>query len=203
MKIFCIGRNYANHAKELGNVVPKSPIIFMKPPSALLINNKPLYYPAFTKDLHYEVEVVVKIGKNGRHVQPEFARSYVEAIGLGIDFTARDIQKDLKSKGHPWELAKGFDHSAAISQFFPIDQFDIDKGIQFSLQQNEKVVQNGNTKQMIFDIDFLICFISAYFRLQKGDMIYTGTPEGVGPVSIDDQLIGTLENQEVLYCEIK
>jgi 2-keto-4-pentenoate hydratase/2-oxohepta-3-ene-1,7-dioic acid hydratase in catechol pathway len=206
MKIICIGRNYAEHAKELNNPVPGSPVVFMKPPSALLVNNKPFYYPEFTKDLHHEIEVVLKIGKNGRHVQPEFAAEYYPEIGLGIDFTARDVQQRLKDKGHPWEIAKGFDGSAVISDFLPIGQCN--RGaIEFELKKNGETVQHGNTKDLLFSFDAIIVYVSKFFKLQMGDLIYTGTPAGVGPVKIGDQLEGFLhtktEVKSMFRCEIK
>ena len=203
MKILCIGRNYAKHAKEMNTDVPAKPLVFMKPPSALLANNKPLYYPEFTKNLHYEVEVVLKICKNGRHVQKEFASSYYNEIGIGIDFTARDIQAACKAKGHPWEIAKAFDSSAPISnQFVPIKELNKD-AIAFSLKKNGETVQVGNTQDLIFDFDYLICYLSQYFKLQIGDLIYTGTPEGVGPVQIGDQLEAFIEEKSMLSCTIK
>jgi 2-keto-4-pentenoate hydratase/2-oxohepta-3-ene-1,7-dioic acid hydratase in catechol pathway len=206
MKIICIGRNYVDHAKELNNPVPKQPMVFMKPPSALLVNNKPFYYPEFTKDLHYEVEVVLKIGKNGRHVQPDFAKDYYPEIGLGIDFTARDIQQRCKDKGHPWEIAKAFDGSAVISDFLPLDRFNRN-AIVFGLRKNGEQVQLGNTKDMIFDFDQLIVYVSQFFKLQMGDLIYTGTPAGVGPVQIGDTLEGFMETRtetvEMFRCEVK
>lgn len=203
MKIICIGRNYQKHALELNNPVPSSPMIFMKPSTALLVNNKPLYYPEFTKDLHYEVEVVLKICKNGRHVVPEFADSYFEQIGLGIDFTARDLQNELKAKGHPWELAKAFDNSAAISDFLDKKDITTNDGIIFSLQKNGQIVQEGNTTDLIFSFNTLICYISKYFKLHVGDLIYTGTPAGVGPVKIGDTLTGFIGDRQMLTCEIK
>ncbi|MEL6922786.1 MAG: fumarylacetoacetate hydrolase family protein [Bacteroidota bacterium] len=202
MKIICIGRNYVDHAKELNNPVPKQPLVFMKPASAILVNNKPLYYPEFTEDLHYELEVVLKICRNGRHVQPAFADKYYEQVGLGIDFTARDVQQRCKEKGHPWEIAKGFDGSAPISAFQPIDPFDR-SAIRFQLKKNGEVVQDGNTADMIFSFNDLICHVSKYFRLQVGDLIFTGTPAGVGAVQIGDVLEGFLEGQSILRCEIK
>ncbi len=203
MKIFCIGRNYINHAKELKNAVPSSPVIFMKPSTALLIKNKPLYYPSFTKELHYEAELVVKICKNGRHVQKEFAHTYYNAYTLGIDFTARDVQRELKSKGLPWELAKAWDHSAAIGEFIPISKyFDIQE-VDFSLQKNGERVQSGRTSDMIFPIDDLIVYISQFFKLQHGDILFTGTPAGVGPVEIGDRLVGYVEGEPLLNCEIR
>ena len=203
MKIICIGRNYQQHALELNNPVPSSPLIFMKPSTALLVNNKPLYYPEFTKDLHYEVEIVLKICKNGRHVEPEFADSYFEQMGLGIDFTARDVQNELKAKGHPWELAKAFDNSAAISDFLDKKDLSSEDGILFSLKKNGEIVQQGNTKDLIFSFNTLICYISKYFKLHVGDLIYTGTPAGVGPVKIGDTLTGFIGDRQMLTCEIK
>ncbi len=203
MKIFCIGRNYINHAKELKNPVPKQPLIFMKPPSALLVNHKPLYYPKFTEDLHYEAEIVLKISKNGRHVQPEFAHKYYNQVAFGIDFTARDLQSKLKAKGHPWEIAKGFDGSAGLSQFINIENLKNKENIEFHLTNNGKTVQKGETKDLIFDFDYLITYISQYFKLQQGDIIYTGTPAGVGPVKIGDVLEGFIEEKHMLTCEIR
>lgn len=206
MKIICIGRNYVDHAKELNNPVPSKPLVFMKPPSALLVNNKPFYYPEFTKDLHFECELVLKICKNGRHVQPEFAHKYYNEVALGIDFTARDIQAKCKEKGHPWEIAKGFDGSAVLSPFVPIEQVNR-SAIEFQLKKNGAVVQHGNTKDLIFDFDTLIVYLSQYFKLQMGDIIYTGTPAGVGPVQIGDKLEGVLYLKDkikpMFSCEIK
>jgi 2-keto-4-pentenoate hydratase/2-oxohepta-3-ene-1,7-dioic acid hydratase in catechol pathway len=201
MKIICIGRNYKDHAKELNNPVPKQPLVFMKPPSALLINNKPFYYPDFTEDLQYEAEIVLKICKNGRHIQSEFADSYYEQISIGIDFTARDIQNKCKEKGHPWEIAKGFDGSAPIGNFIPKPEGK--EGIKFKLEKNEEIVQTGDTSNLIFNFNFLICYISKYFKLQLGDLIYTGTPAGVGPVKIGDKLVGYIGNNKLLSCQIK
>ncbi len=202
MKIICVGRNYRAHAAELQNPVPDFPIIFMKPPSALLINDKPFYYPAFTKELHYEAEIVLKICKNGRHIEADFASSYYDKIAFGIDFTARDIQKTLKQKGHPWELAKAFDYSAPISKFVDLKDFDT-QDIRFQLRRNGEIVQDGHTKDLIFDFNYLITFISQYFMLQVGDLIFTGTPAGVGPVQIGDTLDGYLEGEHLLTCDIK
>lgn len=203
MKIICIGRNYTAHAAELGNAVPEQPLVFMKPPSALLVNDKPFYYPDFTTDLHYECELVVKICKNGKCVQEEHAHRYYEQIGLGIDFTARDIQAKLKAKGHPWEIAKGFDHSAVLSKFIPIEEKHRKAGIAFSLLKNGEKVQDGHTSNMIFSIDALIAYISKYFRLQLGDYIFTGTPAGVGPIAIGDVLEGYIEEKKMFHCHVK
>ena len=203
MKIICIGRNYVDHAKELNNPVPKKPLVFMKPSTALLVNNKPLYYPAFTKNLHYESEIVLKITRNGRHVQPEFAHKYYEEVAIVIDFTARDVQAELKAKGHPWEIAKGFDGSAAISEFIPLNSLKDSENIEFSLKLNEQQVQLGHTKDLIFSFNYLITYLSQYFKLQVGDYIYTGTPAGVGPVKIGDKLEAFIEDRKLLWCEIR
>ena len=202
MKIICIGRNYIDHAKELDNPVP-TPMVFMKPSTALLIDDKPFFYPEFSKKIHYEVEVVLRICKNGRHVEREFAHNYYKEIGLGIDFTARDLQDDLKSKGHPWEIAKAFDFSAPVSKFIPIAELPDVREINFTLTKNGTTVQIGNTKDLIFDFDTLICHISKYFKLHIGDYIYTGTPAGVGPIEIGDVLVGSMEGREMLTCDIK
>ncbi|MEL7124350.1 MAG: fumarylacetoacetate hydrolase family protein [Bacteroidota bacterium] len=195
MKIICIGRNYEDHAKELNNPVPSKPVVFMKPPSALLVNNKPFYYPDFTKDLHYEVELVYKICKNGRHIQPEFASTYYDQVALGIDFTARDVQAECKKKGHPWEIAKAFDGSAVLSPFLPITEVNR-TAVEFELHKNGEKVQHGISKDMIFSIDDIVVYLSQFFRLQLGDYIYTGTPAGVGPVQIGDTLEGFLHTKQ-------
>lgn len=202
MKIFCVGRNYAEHAKELNNAVPENPLIFMKPPTALLKDDKPFYYPNFSNDIHYEVELVIKISKNGKKINPKFAHKYYQEFTLGIDFTARDIQTQLKEKGHPWEIAKGFDSSAVIGAFLNKEDYDLEN-LNFSLLKNSQIVQNGNTKQMIYNIDTIISYLSNYYMLQTGDLIYTGTPKGVGAVSIGDKLIGKIEEKEIFYTEIK
>lgn len=206
MKIFCIGRNYAEHARELNNPVPQEPVVFMKPPTALLPNDKPFYFPEFTHDVHYEAEIVLRICKNGRHVQPEFAGRYYDHIAFGIDFTARDLQQRCKEKGLPWEIAKGFDGSAPISRFIPIDRFD-HAAIEFELRKNGSTVQRGNTKDMLFSFEDIIVYVSRFFKLQTGDLIYTGTPSGVGPVAIGDRLEGFLhlgdEVRQMLTCEVK
>ena len=206
MKIICIGRNYAEHAKELNNPVPSRPVVFLKPSSALLASNKPLYYPEFTKDLHYELEVVLKVAKNGRHVQPEFASGYYKEVALGIDFTARDLQEECKKKGQPWEIAKGFDGSAALGKFLPIGQVN-PSAIAFELKKNGQTVQHGNTKDMIFSFEDIIVYVSQFFKLQMGDLIFTGTPAGVGPVQVGDKLEGFIhaktEIRQLLSCQIK
>ena len=203
MKIFCIGRNYVDHAKELNNPVPSEPLIFMKPPTALLLANRPFYYPDFTKDLHYEGELVLRVCKNGRSVQPEFAERYYDALAFGIDFTARDVQDKLKQKGQPWEIAKGFDRSAPLSAFMPLDELRDRQNIHFQLHKNGELVQDGHSADMIFQFNTLICHISRYFTLQKGDYIFTGTPAGVGPVQIGDVLEGFIEGEKKIECRIK
>lgn len=203
MKVIAVGRNYVDHAKELNNPVPSSPVIFMKPDTAVLKDNKDFYYPAFSTDVHYEVELVLRICNEGKHVSTKFAHKYYDAIGLGIDFTARDIQAKHKEKGLPWELAKSFDHSAVIGQFIPKEQFADEKNINFSMQKNGTRVQEGNTRDMIFDFSTLIAFISQYITLRKGDLIYTGTPVGVGPIAIGDKFTGFVEDQQLFSCLIK
>jgi 2-keto-4-pentenoate hydratase/2-oxohepta-3-ene-1,7-dioic acid hydratase in catechol pathway len=209
MKIICIGRNYVDHAKELNNPVPKQPLVFIKPSSALLVNNKPLYYPEFTKNLHYEAEIVLKICKNGKAVQTKFAHKYYKEIAFGIDFTARDLQAKCKEKGHPWEIAKAFDGSAALSEFISIEEVNRE-AIEFQMKKNDEVVQNGNTKDLIFSFDVLIAYVSKYFKLQMGDFIFTGTPAGVGAVKIGDKLEGFInlnakkDNwKSMLTCQIR
>jgi len=203
MKILAIGRNYVDHAKELNNAVPTKPVIFSKPDSALLKDNKPFYYPDFTNDLHYEVEIVVKINKLGKNIDVKFANRYYDKIAIGIDFTARDLQNELKQKGLPWDLAKGFDSSAPISEFINISEIKDLSNLNFSLDKNSETVQEGNTKDMIFSIDEIIAFVSKYFTLKIGDLIYTGTPKGVGPVVIGDKLVTKIEGKEMLSVEIK
>ena len=203
MKIICVGRNYINHALELKNPIPDEPLIFLKPATAMLVNNKAFYYPEFSKDIHYEVEILLKIVKNGRYVQPEFADDYYQQIGLGIDFTARDLQSQLKAKGHPWEIAKGFDNSAVVSSFVEKNSLPDVHNIHFQLYKNKQLVQDGYTKDMIFDFNTLICYISKFFKLQVGDIIFTGTPAGVGPVKIGDKLEGLIEGEKAFICEIR
>jgi 2-keto-4-pentenoate hydratase/2-oxohepta-3-ene-1,7-dioic acid hydratase in catechol pathway len=203
MKIFCIGRNYALHAKELGNAVPESPVVFMKPPTALLKNNMPFYYPEFSESIEFEGEIVLKICKNGKHIQPKFASDYYHEITIGIDFTARDLQSKLKEKGLPWELAKAFDNSAVIGDFVSINSLTDKDAIHFDLRKNGDVVQSGNTADVIFQFDALICFISQYFTLQTGDLIFTGTPAGVGKIAIGETYAGFVEGKKLFECEIK
>jgi 2-keto-4-pentenoate hydratase/2-oxohepta-3-ene-1,7-dioic acid hydratase in catechol pathway len=202
MKILCVGRNYSEHAKELGNAVPENPVIFSKPDTALLKNGEPFFHPDFSTDIHHEVELVIKISKMGKKIQPKFARNYFTEIGLGIDFTARDMQSKLKEKGLPWELAKAFDGSAPIGEFITIENKDL-SDINFSLKKNGEVVQQGNTAQMIFPFEEIVSFVSQYFTLKVGDLIYTGTPAGVSKVKVGDKLEGFIEDQSMLVCEVK
>lgn len=203
MKIICVGRNYAKHAEELKNEVPSEPVIFMKPKNALLQNNHPFYYPEFTENLHYECELVLRISKNGKHIQERFANRYYDQVTVGIDFTARDIQEKLKAKGLPWEIAKSFDNSAIVGKFIPIAPTLNLANLNFSLQKNKEVVQQGNTEEMIFSFDKLVAYISKYFTLNIGDLIFTGTPAGVGPVEIGDSLEAFIENDSLLEFMVK
>ncbi|WMX14440.1 MULTISPECIES: fumarylacetoacetate hydrolase family protein [unclassified Aureispira] len=204
MKIICVGRNYAAHAAELNNPVPQTPLLFLKPDTAQLLDGYPLFYPDFTKDLHYEVEVLLKICKNGKHIAPEFASTYYKEVSVGIDFTARDIQDACKKKGHPWEIAKAWNHSAAIGRFIPIEEARNQHGeIEFSLTKNGETVQQGISSDMLTGFDDLIAYISKYFMLLRGDVIFTGTPKGVGPVQIGDKLEGFIGKQSLLNCSIK
>ena len=200
MKIICIGRNYAEHAKELNNAVSVSPVVFLKPKSSLL-QGTTFYYPEFTKDLHYECEVVVKICKNGKHIKEKFAKNYYQQITVGIDFTARDLQQQQKEKGLPWEIAKAFDGSAVVGNFIDIPA-DV-QAVNFSLHKNNLLVQEGHTKDMLFTIDYIIAYVSQFFSLHTGDLIFTGTPAGVGPVSIGDQLKGAIEQEHLFEMHIK
>src|SRR6195952_2277409 len=203
MKIIAIGRNYAEHAKELNNPVPGVPVIFMKPDTAVLKDNKPFYHPDFSEDIHHEIEVVLKISKEGKHISEKFAQNYFEEIALGVDFTARDIQQRHKEKGLPWELAKGFDGSAPISNFLPKSQFADMYDLNFKLDVNGETRQVGSTKDLLFKFEFIIAFVSKYITLKKGDLIYTGTPQGVAKVNIGDRLEGYLENQKMLDFYVK
>jgi len=203
MKLIGIGRNYIDHAKELNNPIPTEPVIFLMPDTALLRNNDPFYIPSFTKEVHYEVEIVVRINKLGKNIAQKFAHRYYEEIGIGIDFTARDLQSKLKSKGLPWANAKGFDYSAPISKIFiNKSEFSSVENINFSLLKNGKVVQKGNSSEMIFKIDELISYISQFYTLKIGDLIYTGTPPGVGKVEIGDKLEAFIEKQNLLTCNV-
>lgn len=203
MKIICIGRNYADHAKEMKAEVPKAPVFFMKPDTALLKDGADFYFPDFTKDLHYECELVVKIDKVGKNIAEKFASKYYSKVTLGIDFTARDLQQQCKEKGLPWEIAKAFEHSAPLSNEW-IDVKDLDlKNAHFELKQNGNTVQTGHTSDMLFSIDKIIAYVSRFMTLKTGDLIFTGTPAGVGPVHIDDKLEGFLEGRKMFEFNVK
>ena len=204
MKIICIGRNYVDHAKELNNPVPEEPVFFMKPDTALLRNNAPFFYPSFSKDIQYEVELIIKINKVGRCIGEKFASRYYSEVGLGIDFTARDVQQRCKENGLPWEVAKAFDFSAPISsKFLPIADFETVDSIPFRLDQNGEVVQQGNSADMLFNVDRIISYVSQYVTLKIGDLIYTGTPAGVGSVAIGDRLQGYIGDTLMFDFEVK
>lgn len=203
MKIIAIGRNYIEHARELNNAIPSAPVIFMKPDTALLTDNKPFYHPDFSEDIHHEIELVLKISKEGKHIAEKHAGNYFEEIGLGIDFTARDIQQKHKEKGLPWELAKAFDNSAPISKFIPKTTFESLDTIGFKLEINDTLVQQGDSKDMIFPFGSIIAFVSKYITLKKGDLIFTGTPQGVGKINTGDQLRGYLEDTLLLDFSIR
>ena len=203
MKLICIGRNYTDHIKELDNERPTDPVVFLKPDTAILLKKQPFFIPDFSNDIHHEVEILVKINKVGKYIDKKFAHKYYDEIGLGIDFTARDLQSELKAKGLPWEKAKAFDGSAVIGNWLPKTNFKNLEDINFSLQKNNTLVQQGNTKLMLWKIDELIEYISKYFTLKIGDIIFTGTPSGVGRVEPNDMLIGSIENQEVFKITIK
>lgn len=201
MKIICIGRNYAEHAKELKNELPIEPLFFLKPDTALTQGNS-VYYPEFTQNLHYEAELVLKIGKTGKYIDEKYAYKYVNEYSLGVDFTARDLQDECKTKGLPWEKAKAFDGSAVVGQFLPLTRWDDLKSLDFKLLKNGDMVQHGNTKDMIFSCEHIISYVSRYFTLKVGDLIYTGTPAGVGQVKIGDALIGSINQQELFSVKI-
>ena len=203
MKIICIGRNYSDHAKELKNELPTEPLFFLKPDTAIVIRNRPFFYPEFSKEIHYEAELVFRIGKVGKYIQEKFAHTYYGEVALGIDFTARDLQREAQAKGTPWEKAKGFDRSAPISSFFPISDFTDVKNLNFSLKKNGELMQQGNSADMIFSIDRIIAHVSQFITLKMGDIIFTGTPAGVGPVQIGDKLEGFIEDKKVLSCNIR
>jgi 2-keto-4-pentenoate hydratase/2-oxohepta-3-ene-1,7-dioic acid hydratase in catechol pathway len=203
MKIICIGRNYANHIEELKNERPSEPVVFMKPDSAILLKQHPFVIPEFSEDIHHEIELIVKINKVGKYIEPKFAHKYYDEISVGIDFTARDLQAKLKEKGLPWEKAKSFDGSAVIGEFLPKTQFNSLENITFELTNNNKTVQKGNSEMMLWKIDELISHISQYFTLKIGDIIFTGTPEGVATVKPDDILEGFLEGQKLFRIQVK
>lgn len=203
MKIICIGRNYTDHIKELANERPSDPVVFIKPDSAVLPKEQDFYIPEFSNDVHYEVEVLLKIKKVGKHIEARFAHKYYDEVGLGIDFTARDVQSKLKEKGLPWEKAKGFDGAAVIGKWLPKSDFKDLSDLNFSLFKNGEEVQKGNTGLMLWKIDELISYVSQFFMLKKGDVIFTGTPAGVGKISANDYLSGVLEGKELFSLKIK
>ncbi len=203
MKIICVGRNYPAHAMELGNDIPEEPVIFMKPKSALLQSHTPFYYPEFTNELNYECELVLRVCKNGKYIQERHAANYYNGITVGIDFTARDIQIELKAKGLPWEKAKAFDNSAAIGKFIDVTPALNKKNINFSFYKNKELMQQGNSSQMIFSFDYIVSHISNYFSLNIGDLIFTGTPAGVGECVVGDDLEAFIEKEILLKLEIK
>jgi 2-keto-4-pentenoate hydratase/2-oxohepta-3-ene-1,7-dioic acid hydratase in catechol pathway len=203
MKIFCVGRNYVAHAKELGHDVPDEPVIFMKPKSALLQAHTPFYYPEFTNELHYECELVLRVSKNGKYIQERFASKYYDAVTAGIDFTARDIQNELKEKGLPWEKAKAWDNSAVIGKWVPFPNLKNKKDIQFSLFKNKELAQQGQSSSMLNNFDKIVAYISNYFSVNIGDLIFTGTPEGVGECVVGDELEVFMEEESMLTLEVK
>ena len=203
MKIICVGRNYTDHIKELENNKPKDPVLFLKPDSSIILNNKPFFIPDFSQNIHYELELIIKISRLGKHIQEKFSHKYYDFIGLGIDFTARDLQTDLKSKGLPWEKSKAFDGSCFISKWINKSEFNDVNNLNFNLNKNGKTVQKTNSKLMLWKIDELISYISTFFTLKIGDVIFTGTPAGVGKVSIGDNLEGFIEDNKIFNLNIK
>ena len=203
MKIICVGRNYVEHIQELNNETPDDPVIFLKPETAIPLKNEPFFYPEFSTDVHYEVEVLVKINRVGKNIDEKFAHKYYDEIGIGIDFTARDVQSTLKAKGLPWELAKAFNGSAPVSPFMPKTEFSNLQDLSFRLDVNGETRQLGNTSLMLFKIDYLISFVSRYFLLQQGDILFTGTPKGVGPVQVGDRLTAYIEDRKMLEIDVK
>lgn len=203
MKIIAIGQNYTEHNKELNSKHPTEPVVFMKPDSALLKNNKPFYLPDFSDDLHYETELIIKINRLGKNIAPQFANRYFAEIGLGVDFTARDLQRKLKANGHPWEVAKAFDNSAVIGGFLPVEELGDIHQIEFRLDLNGVTVQQGNSADMIFPVEVLIAHVSKFFTLKIGDILFTGTPSGVGPVKVGDRLEGYIFDRKMFDFKIK
>ena len=203
MKLICIGRNYTEHIEELENEKPKDPVVFLKPDTSILLKKQPFFIPDFSNDVHHEVEILVKINKLGKHIDRKFAHKYYNEIGLGIDFTARDLQSELKAKGLPWEKAKAFDGAAVIGKWLPKDKFKNVDDINFSLEKNDETVQQGNTSLMLWKIDELVEYVSKYFTLKIGDIIFTGTPAGVGKVVANDKLTGYIEGEELFSIKVK
>jgi 2-keto-4-pentenoate hydratase/2-oxohepta-3-ene-1,7-dioic acid hydratase in catechol pathway len=203
MKIICIGLNYKSHIEELNKTIPKTPVFFLKPETALTLRNRPFFYPDFSNNIHYEAEIVVRINKLGKHIQRKFAHTYYDEIGLGIDFTARDIQAEVFKNALPWEISKAFDGSAVVNKFLSKTDFADLQNINFSLLKNKQLVQQGNTSDMLFSIDEIIAHVSQFITLKIGDLIFTGTPNGIGKVEIGDELEGFLENEPMFKCRIK
>jgi acylpyruvate hydrolase len=204
MRIFCVGRNYVEHIQELHNEKPDDPVIFTKPDTALLRDNAPFYYPDFSTDVHHEVELVLRICKEGKNIEEKFAHKYYDAVGVGIDFTARDLQQKAKTKGLPWDIAKGFNGSAPIStKFIPVAEIKDLKNVNFSLKVDNEVRQQGNTSLVLFSFDYIIMYLSRFFTLRTGDLIFTGTPKGVGPVKVGNVLSAFIENEKLLEFEVK
>lgn len=203
MKILAVARNYADHVKEMNNKMPESPVVFMKPQNALLQDNKPFYVPDFSQMMHYETEIVLKICKNGKNVEEKFAMDYFKEITVGIDFTARDLQTNQREKGLPWEIAKSFDNSAVVGNFVSVAEFKDIRNLNFHLKLNGNIVQKGNTKDMLYPYEKMISYLSKFFTLNQGDMIFTGTPFGVGTVKVGDMLEGFIEEKKLFSCEIK
>ena len=203
MKIICIGRNYREHAKELNNPVPEKPVFFMKPDTALLQKNNPFFYPDFSKNVQYETEIIIKINRNGRHIEEKFAHKYYDEIGIGIDFTARDLQAEQKKKGLPWEIAKAFDGAAPVGKFIDKNQFSSLDDIHFSLKINGELRQQGHTADMMFSFDRIIAYVSQFISLKPGDLIFTGTPSGVGPTQINDHYEAFIEGEKLLDFNVK
>lgn len=203
MKILAIGRNYVKHIEELNNEKPTEPVVFFKPDTAIVKNMTEFYLPDYSNEIHYEVELVLKINQEGKHIHEKFAHKYYDEIGLGIDFTARDLQNEAREKGLPWALAKGFDASGPVSEFYPKDKYPDLTDINFSLQVNDEIRQQGNSGLMIFSFDYIVHYLSKFITLKKGDLIFTGTPSGVGSVNIGDKIKGFIENEKMLEIEVK
>jgi len=203
VKILAIGRNYVEHINELNNERPEKPVVFLKPDTAVIKDNAPFYYPTFSSEIHHEIELVLKIGREGKNIDKKFAYKYYDQIGIGIDFTARDLQDEAKQKGLPWAIAKGFDGSAPVSMFIAKKEFSNLQNLNFGLKVEGIVRQRGNTKFMLFSFDYILAYVSTFFTLKKGDLIFTGTPKGVGPVKVGERLVGFIEDRELLHCEIK
>lgn len=203
MKIICIGRNYAEHAKEMKAETPAEPVFFMKPETAIVKNGDPFFYPSFSKEVHHEVEIIIKINRNGKNIERQFAHKYYDELAIGIDFTARDVQAQCKAKGLPWEKAKAFDGSAPMGKFVPLSHFKNINDLNFRLDINDKTAQKGSTKDMIFSFDTIIEYVSKFVTLKQGDLIYTGTPEGVGPVKVGDKMEAYIENEKLFECNVR